>query len=360
LRERNINLHVFTALQDDLPEYEVVEGTPVHRIPLNNNSTHPAALLLNKFVRLLGQKKLQKPDLVHILKYDIRGAPAVFYTQFGLGLPCMHTATMLPMQRKPYSIKMQLSLYLQFAPLNTIVTSSTVMTDAFTGFGISKKKFKIIPNGVDIERFKPVSDCDEKKSIREQLGFKQDEKIILYVGSINKRKGTDILFSAWPEIASGCPTAHLVLVGPRPDSSAAFTLELNRLVSDSSGAERITYTDTVPNVEQYLKSADLFVFPSRLEGMANVVSEAMSSGLPCILTPYIGLPKEFGSPGTEYVLAQPDPGKIALTVLDLLGDEARQRKLGLAARSWTEKNLDVDISVDNYAQAYRKLAAKSL
>jgi glycosyltransferase involved in cell wall biosynthesis len=125
------------------------------------------------------------------------------------------------------------------------------------------------------------------------------------------------------------------------------------------GSDRITFTGNVVNVEQYLRCADVFSFPSRHEGMANAVAEAMASGLPCITTPYIGLPKEFGTPGKEYILTQPDPKSIAQAVLKLLADESRQRALGLAARDWTIKNLDVEISVDKYADAYRRLSKKN-
>jgi glycosyltransferase involved in cell wall biosynthesis len=103
---------------------------------------------------------------------------------------------------------------------------------------------------------------------------------------------------------------------------------------NSPKPERITFTGKIENVEDYLRAADVFVLPSRREGFANVVAEAMASGLPCVLTPYQGLPEEFGIPGQEFLLSSYEPEKLAASIVMPLEDQSMRTSLGLAARSW--------------------------
>jgi glycosyltransferase involved in cell wall biosynthesis len=118
---------------------------------------------------------------------------------------------------------------------------------------------------------------------------------------------------------------------------------------------RVIFTGEVSNVEAYMKASDVFVFPSKREGMGNVVAEAMAVGLPCILTPYDGLPDEFGKPGHEYLLVKPNSDALANKVIEVLENEKLKNEIGLAARKWTEEHLELDSSLDLYARFYKTL-----
>ena len=113
------------------------------------------------------------------------------------------------------------------------------------------------------------------------------------------------------------------------------------------------------NVEDYLRASDMFAFPSFREGMPNVVLEAMSSGLPVLMTPFIGLSDELGRAGREYLLADHDPKSIAAVLTELIEDGGLREKLGQQARRWVENNLDIEGSLDRYAALYYELAGKS-
>ena len=84
----------------------------------------------------------------------------------------------------------------------------------------------------------------------------------------------------------------------------------------------------ITNVEDYLRISDVFILPSFQEGMGNVVFEAMATGLPCILTPYIGLPEEFGSPGKHYILVEHNIDSISDGVIKLLMYEKERNVIG--------------------------------
>jgi glycosyltransferase involved in cell wall biosynthesis len=92
--------------------------------------------------------------------------------------------------------------------------------------------------------------------------------------------------------------------------------------------------------------------------MPNVVLEAMASGVPVVMTPFIGLSEDFGRPGEEYLLAKRNPEALASTMSEVLNDEKFQARLGKRGRDWVERTMDLEKSLDRYAAFYRDLAQK--
>jgi glycosyltransferase involved in cell wall biosynthesis len=218
----------------------------------------------------------------------------------------------------------------------------------------------VIPNGVDLQRFHSADPIGEKKSARAMLGTSATAEVVVFVGSIIHRKGVDVLLRAFARVAASNPLAELVLVGPREDSvsdeARTYGTRLDELVRRSGAGGRIHFAGYVENVATYLRAADVFVLPSRREGMGNVVLEAMAMGIPTVLTPYLGLPGEFGEPGTQYVLSGPDVDSLASHIESLLKDRDRRRTIGEEGRRWVEEHMGMSIAIDAYARIYRDLA----
>ena len=245
--------------------------------------------------------------------------------------------------------------------VDRVVVSSSVMARHLTRMGVSTQ-IEIIPNGVDLHRFRPIEDETDRVRLRQKLGLKADWQVVLAVGPIVPRKGVDALVDAFARICRKSPEAHLVLVGPRQDLSGlappGFHQKLQQLVSDANAQGRVHFTGPVSDVEDYLRAADLFVFPSHREGMPNVVPEAMACGIPIIMTPFLGLPEEFGTPGKQYVLSNWEPEALAADIRNLLARAEYRRNLGYMGRQWVEQKLDVDHSLDRYASLYSELAGR--
>jgi glycosyltransferase involved in cell wall biosynthesis len=216
------------------------------------------------------------------------------------------------------------------------------MRDFYWSLGVTAP-MSVIPNGVDLERFRSNDLEREKHLARQILGISTMANVVLFVGSIIHRKGVDLLLSAFTRVAAVNPRAELVLVGPRDDGGTegerAFQARIDELVRKSGVAERIRFTGHVAAVDTHLRAADVLVLPSSREGMGNVVLEAMATGVPTVLTPYLGLPDEFGAPGVQYVLSAPEADCLATHIQSLLED------MGMS---------DV---IDAYARIYHDLAA---
>jgi glycosyltransferase involved in cell wall biosynthesis len=246
-------------------------------------------------------------------------------------------------------------------PLNLVdrvVVSSSVMKSDLEALGTSTA-IDVIPNGVDTKRFQPAASAEEKEALRRKLGLPSGVPLVLSIGPIIPRKGTDALVDAFGRIAQRNPRAVLVLVGPRHDlerpALAPFRQRIETLLREHGLAERVLFPGAVSAVEEYLRACDVFVFTSKREGMPNVVCEAMASGIPVVSTPFIGLPAEFGAPGKQYILSQWTPEVLAADLDGLLQNASRRRELSEQGRRWAVERLDVEQSLQSYAALYREI-----
>ncbi len=361
LRERGVLLRVVTVLEPGTATQEVVDGIPVHRVSMDKDVQDVGALLLRKAMKSF-QEHNRWPEILHFLSHSIRGVPDVWRAKF-LGIPCMITFTMMPTEHQGIGNKLKNLVFqwIRCHPFDRIITSSTVMAQRVRKLRYPARYLEIIPHGVDIKRFRPVSSLLERNRIREQLGWGLDDEIVLFVGGILPRKGVDLLLSAWLNVIRQRPNAKLVLIGPRHKNMPtlqSFNNRIDELLLNVIPSERMMFAGIVKNVEAYMQAADVFVLPSRREGMSNAVAEAMATGLPCILTPHDGLPAEFGQPGREYLLVPHNSDALAATMLEVMESNNCRGEIGRAARIWVERHLDVEKSLDRYAITYRELTAK--
>lgn len=362
LRRRGIDLRAFSIQFENLSPFEVVDGIPIQRVQSQKKSRQEQdfAFMYRLLREMLDRE--HRPDVLQFFGRSIWVGLAVRCLR-ALGIPCLMVFTLLGENHGP-AFRRRLRNFNRrwiFESFDCIVTSSGVMTQELREIGVSKVPIETIPNGVDLERFRPASTPDERGELRQRLGMEHDDLVVVFVGSIFPRKGVDTLVAAWHAVAGQYPRARLILVGSRHEDQAKhqpFRDRVDHLVATSPAPERVTFTGAVQNVEEYLRAADLFVFPSEREGMPNVVPEAMATGLPCILTPFHGLPEEFGEPGREYRLVPRQAEALSEAILDLLGNQEAREMLGKRARVWAQQQMDVEKSLDRFAALYRELASK--
>lgn len=334
------------------------EGVAVHRVKLPAGRSLRRNMLFNDV--LARHLKVFRADVAQLLTLEPLRTPRTSCTE-RTGVRSVFTGTLLP-SLSTSAAKRWLQRQWIRHPLQKpdhIVVSSTVMLDFYRSLGVSNP-MSVIPNGVDLERFRWDGTEEGKNSARRILAIPATTHVILFVGSIIHRKGVDLLLSAFTRVASVNPQAHLILVGPREGAGSekerAYRAGIDELVQGSGCAERIRFTGYAETVDVYLRAADVLVLPSRHEGMGNVVLEAMAAGVPTVLTPYLGLPAEFGVPGTEYVLSALDAQCLAEHVQSLLEDPERRRVVASNGRRWVEEHMSMSRVIDAYANVYRDLA----
>lgn len=343
---------------------EPIDGIPVHRVQLPNRAGWHRSIVFNQALLNYCRQPDYRPDVVQVVSsLQPRSLPWVLRLQ-RLGIPVVYAYT-IPVTLPKNPVKRAIRRWhwrLLYRHVDCMVVGSGVMRDLAMDIGV-QTRFEVIPNGVNLERFRPAHDQAERLRLRRSLGVEDHQNMISLVAAVHPRKGTDLLLDAWCRLLKQFPQTHVFLVGLRKDLQypklSDFRDRLQRLITASGAADFVHFTDTVRNPEEYLRASDVFVFPSEREGLPNAVLEAMATGLPVVLTPFIGLSEDLGQPDRDYLLADRDPRALARAIARVLENENLRGDLGRNGRRWVQQTMDLERSLDRYAQMYLDLAASA-
>jgi len=375
LQANGIDVEIFTGTPDlararasgmerEVARVGELDGVPIHRVRLPDRGAERRVLLFGLALMKRYAMKTTRSHVIQLLTCGASMIPALAMLR-ARGTPMVYTQTLLPEARpRPWFKRAAWRRYVT-APMqlvDVVVVSSAVMRDCLKDLGVTTD-VRVIPNGVDTARFRPPRTTADRLQVRENLGIPQNAEVALFLGPIVPRKGLDLLLEAWKTLAARWPDLHLILAGPRMDLTARknsdFRTLVRVLVKASGAQDRVHFTGMVEEPEAYMRAADLFVFPSRREGMPNVVPEAMATGLPVVMTPFQGLPPEFGEDGQHHLLAEFSADSLTRNIERLLEDGGLRRTMGAAAREWAQTQLDVASSIQQYARLYGELAART-
>jgi phosphatidyl-myo-inositol dimannoside synthase len=181
---------------------------------------------------------------------------------------------------------------------------------------------EVVPYGVDA-RFAPRPPRDDLRA-RYGLG---DGPVVLFLGGLKRRKNLFALLDAWAPVAAIHPTARLIVAGGGPLRDELRAHAYRHRLEDA-----VVFTGYVPEAEKpdHFNLADVFFFPSSMEGFGLSVVEAMASGLPVVASTRGSLP-ELLAEGEGGFLCDPEtPARFTERLLLLLGDPALRAKQGAA------------------------------
>jgi glycosyltransferase involved in cell wall biosynthesis len=185
---------------------------------------------------------------------------------------------------------------------------------------MSARTIKIC-GGVDDDYFRPPLD-HERRAARARFNIADDEMLCLHVGRLSWIKGQDLLIGAVRKVRELQPevTLKCFFVG-----NGGATKELNALAFVSKqDQETFTFLGYSQEVRELMWAADVFALPSRLEGFALVVAEAMSTGLVPIRTPSGGCADQIVEGRTGYVVPFEDVDALAGALLKLTDPQVRK------------------------------------
>ncbi len=196
-----------------------------------------------------------------------------------------------------------------------------------------------IANSVDTDRFRPSALVDEPTA---HLSEDTRPERVICVARLEFSKGIDVLLHAWARLLSGAfdeapttthsathmsrgvqMTLRLALAG-----DGSLRQQLEQLADALGIRDSVEFLGTRSDVTRLVQSADVFVLPSRWEGMANALLEAMASGVPCIATRVSGS-EDLIQHGINGLLVEPEhPAQLASALALLLGDRELAARMG--------------------------------
>ncbi len=229
------------------------------------------------------------------------------------------------------------------SPVTTklVVPAKRVGDDAVAE-GIQPHRIVEIANGVAI----PKVEAGDVLRLRAELGRNENDVFLLSVGRLRHQKGHAVLLRALPMVLRQFPNTMMLIAGDGP-----LRQELQAEAESLGISEQVRFLGVRNDIPVLMTLADLFLFPSRFEGMPNAVLEAMSHGLPVIATAVQGVDEIIRDGDNGVIVPLEDPGRLADAILRLLSYPEERRRLGRSAQATIEK----DYTVDKMCIKYEKL-----
>lgn len=358
LRSKGAEVTIFTRNTGAFPKKEYLGDIPLYQIPTPGSSKLSAVIFFFSIFFFLLRNRCH---IIHIHGVDTYTYTAILVARL-LRRKSIVKMTLLD-QDDPLSVKKRRPLgnlqYKIFTMADRIIATSSELAAAYRQSPLPVDKLVEIPNSVNTEDFRPVSE-GEKLSFRQQLGLPADSPVIAFVGIILKRKGVDLLVKAHGELVGEHPSARLILIGPleghgRNTDMLAFQEGLRRDIKTLGIEGRVTFVGRVENVSQHLQASDVFAFPSRKEGMPNAVLEAMACGLPCVAMESSCVSSIISNGVNGLLFERENSHQLAQHISRLLAEPELRRKLGGEARKTAVNKFSVEIISNRYLELYHEL-----
>jgi glycosyltransferase involved in cell wall biosynthesis len=185
----------------------------------------------------------------------------------------------------------------------------------------------------------------DRERVRRELGLGKSDLLVLAVGSLYHVKGYDILIEALARVGSGA-SWRLAIAGQGGEEA-----RLQRLAREKGIQKKVLMLGFREDIPDLLAAADLYVMPSRSEGLPLALLEAMFAGRPIVASAVGGIPDALGDGG---ILVPPeDAAALAGALRRLLDDGAERAELGSAAARIAARRFGVEAMADAYEARYR-------
>ncbi|MBE2199750.1 MAG: glycosyltransferase family 4 protein [Anaerolinea sp.] len=233
------------------------------------------------------------------------------------------------------------------------ITAETAveMADA----GIPPSAIHMIPNSVDTDRFFPV-DTQQKMVLRQKLSLLPDGKFVIYTGRLVSYKGLPLLLKVWNDLRRKHEQAYLLLVGTGGLDIHNCEAELKAYVQTNKLTERVFFTGSVQNVEEYVQASDIFVLPTEDDAFPSSLVEGMACGLTAVTTP-VGAIKTIITHQQNGIMVRPGDFRQLYDALDLLlTDDALAARLGQAGWQTVQNCYAAEIVNQQYIRLFHQVA----
>jgi len=233
----------------------------------------------------------------------------------------------------------------------TVVTPSRWLSECAKSSSLfQESRVEVIPNGLDIQLFKPV----DKRTARNILSLSQDKKLIVF-GAIrstsDRNKGFQFIPPALKILAEKGwgDKAELIVFGSRePENAPEFGMK----------ARYIGKLNDEVSLTLLYSAADIFVLPSIQENLPNTVMEAMACRTPCVAFNQGGLPDLIEHKRNGYLVRPFETEDLARGIAWVLEDDERWTSLSLRAREKVEDEFSVEKVAKRYADLYKEILEK--
>ena len=320
---------VVSLYQDRTPISQRMEAAGVKILYLDKK----LGLDLSMVPKLMKIMRQEKPDVVHthldVIKYAVAAAKLSGVKH------CVHTVHNVAHQEAEGRLqKIVNTVYFKLGWSVPVALSPEVRRTIASFYGLKEEKVPMVYNGVDLGK------CTPKEDYR-----LSEPACLLHIGRFNDQKNHAGLLEAFSLVLKRHPNCCLKLIG---DGDLREAVE--RQAETLSIRDKVLFLGSQSNVHPFLQEADLFLLPSKFEGMPMTIIEAMGTGLPIVATAVGGVPDMLRDQESG-LLVSCEPEKIADAVCKLLDSEDLRRTLGSNA-CLGSKQFGADHMARCYCESY--------
>jgi glycosyltransferase involved in cell wall biosynthesis len=299
-----------------------------------NDASLPGAL------RLRGHLRDVRPDLAHLHsgRADWLGGLAAWQ----LGIPAITTRRMdRPVKRGPRA------RFIYRRAVRRAVAISPAVRERLIAGGVAPEATRVIASAVDPDAVAPRAG---RSALRAEAQLAEETPCLLVLAALVARKGIDVLLDAMAPLAHGAPQPVLWIAGEGPERAA-----LERHAAARGLGERVRFLGRRSDVGDLLAACDIFVLPSRREGLGVAALEAMAAGRPVIASDVGGLGEAIAHEHTGLLVPREDPAALGAAIARLVGDPPLCKRLGDAGPAHVRKHYSAAAMVDAYEALYREV-----
>jgi glycosyltransferase involved in cell wall biosynthesis len=235
---------------------------------------------------------------------------------------------------------------------NTLVlTESDTLRHLLLSYCPDTRNVHTFYKGIDLEG---LQDRPDPTTLRAKLGLDAGRTYMLMAGHLAKTKGSEEFYVSFKHLAGKHPRLSALWIGDGPEASAMK----HRAQADGL-AGRFLITGQVPrsSVIEHMQAADLMLFPSHMEGLPNVVVEALAAGLPTVATDVGGDAEIITHEATGLLVPPQDVPAMIRAVERVLDNPEWARQMGERSRQFVQEHFDVNRNVSRLLQLFQHLAS---
>jgi glycosyltransferase involved in cell wall biosynthesis len=329
---------ITAKIDKNLPAVETVGNVEVHRLGWGSH--------LDKFYLFFAglnkAKKLGKFDLVWAVMASYSGLAALRFKKRNKQVPYLLTLQEGDSKVHIYQHTWFIWPYFKqvFKKANKIQAISTYLRDWAKDMGATCP-VEVVPNGVDLDVFLHQDHNFDGFKIKQRLGLKASDKVIISASRLVPKNGLEDLIKAMSQLPNN---THLLLAGEGP-----LKKPLTLLVQNLELKERVHFLGSVEHKDlaKYFWASDIFCRPSLSEGLGVAFLEAMAASLPVVATKVGGIPDFLQDGETGLFCKVKDPKDIAKQINRVLEDDSLAMRLSKNGRELVKERYSWDqVSVE--------------
>lgn len=297
-----------------------------------------------------------RPDLVHttIFESDLAGRLASARTGVPVVSSLVNTSYGLARRADPNIRRWRLAavrlvdgLSARHLTAGFVAITEEVAAAATRDLGVDSRRVRVVMRGRNPDRF-----CDVMPAA---LELPEGSEVLLHVGRQEFQKGIDVLVGALASIRDRRPNVVLVQAG----RDGAASVDIQRAIDAHGVRNAVRFLGHRDDVPELLAAADVFVFPSRYEGLGGSLLEAQASGTAIVASDLPAVREVVEAGATADLVPVDDAAALADAVVALLADDDRRAAYGKRGREVFESRFTIDRIADRFAAVLHELVSIS-